>query len=234
VAAVRPQVVINCIGIVKQLPAAKDSLQSILVNALFPHRLARLCQAIGARLIHFSTDCVFSGRRGGYVEDDVADADDLYGRTKFLGEVSYDGCLTLRTSMIGRELATSHGLIEWFLSQEGKTIRGYTRAIFSGLSTSALSDVIAHIVAHHPGLQGVYHVGAEPISKFELLSLVKQVYGLNVQIVPDEEVICDRSLNADRFRRVTGFVPPTWPNMIEHIYQDATPYAELRGSRVNQ
>ena len=228
-ATARPVVVINCIGIVKQLPAARDPLLSITINALLPHRLARLCQAADIRLIHISTDCVFSGRQGNYRESDVPHPEDLYGRTKFLGEVSYDGCLTLRTSMIGRELETSHGLLEWFLSQEGKTIRGYKRAIFSGLTTNALAEIMAQIITDHPDMQGVWHVASEPISKFELLSLVKQVYGLDIQIEPDETVVVDRSLNAERFRQATGFVPPSWSDMIEQMYRDSTPYSELRG-----
>jgi dTDP-4-dehydrorhamnose reductase len=234
VVTVRPTVVVNCIGIVKQAAAAKDPLLSISVNALFPHRLAQICRAAGSQLIHISTDCVFSGRKGNYVENDVADAEDLYGRTKLLGEVSYEGCLTLRTSMIGRELATSHGLIEWFLSQEGEIVPGYKRAIFSGFTTNALAELIARIITDHPDLQGVWHVASEPISKFDLLSLMKQVYGLSVQIEPDETVVVDRSLNADRFQQTTGFVPPSWLDMIQQMYQDPTPYSELRRSHVNR
>jgi len=230
VVAVRPQVVVNCIGIVKQVAAAQDLLDSIAVNALFPHRLAQVCLAGGVRLIHISTDGVFSGRKGNYAEGDLADAEDLYGRTKFLGEVSYEGCLTLRTSMIGRELHTSHGLLEWFLGQEGKPIRGYTRAIFSGFTTNALAEIIAQIIVEHPHMHGVWHVASEPINKCNLLSLVQQIYGLKVHIEPDETVVYDRSLNADRFCQATGFVPPTWPAMIEQMYHDPTPYAALRGS----
>jgi len=226
--AVRPEVMINCIGIVKQAEAAKDPVTSIEINALFPHRLARLCQGRGTRLIHISTDCVFSGRKGDYSENDLSDAEDLYGRTKFLGEVSYEDCLTLRTSMIGRELETSNGLIEWFLSQKGKAISGYTRAIFSGFTTNALAEIITKIVVEQPEMHGVWHVASDPISKFDLLSLVKQVYGLNIKIEPDEAVVVDRSLNADRFRQATGFIPPTWYDMIVQMYQDPTLYSELR------
>jgi dTDP-4-dehydrorhamnose reductase len=225
---VRPAVIVNCIGIVKQAEAGKDPLASIEVNALFPHKLARLCMGEGIRLIHISTDCVFSGQKGNYKEDDLSDAEDLYGRTKFLGEVSYEGCLTIRTSMIGRELETSYGLIEWLLSQEGKTIQGYARAIFSGFTTNALAEIISRIITQHPKMHGVWHVASEPISKFELLSLVKQIYRLNVQIEREGSVVIDRSLNADRFRRATGFVPPSWPDMIQQMYQDPTPYSELR------
>jgi len=232
--AVRPAVVINCIGIVKQAEAANDPLASIDINALFPHRLAKWCQGRGMRLIHISTDCVFSGRKGNYREGDVPDAEDLYGRTKLLGEVSDEGCLTIRTSMIGRELETSNGLIEWFLNQEDKTISGYKKSVFSGFTTNALAEIIAGIITKNPELHGVWHVASEPISKFELLSLVKQVYGLNIRIEPDETVVCDRSLNSERFRKVTGFVPPTWHDMIEQMYRDSTPYSELRRHHANQ
>ena len=186
------------------------------------------------RLIHISTDCVFSGRKGNYREGDVPDAEDLYGRTKLLGEVSDEGCLTIRTSMIGRELETSNGLIEWFLSQEDKTISGYKKSVFSGFTTNALAEIIAGIITKNPELHGVWHVASEPISKFELLSLVKQVYGLNIRIEPDETVVCDRSLNSERFRKVTGFVPPTWHDMIEQMYRDSTPYSKLRRHHADQ
>jgi dTDP-4-dehydrorhamnose reductase len=225
---------INCIGIVKQAEAAKDPVTSIEINALFPHRLARLCQERGIRLIHISTDCVFSGRKGDYSENDLSDAEDLYGRTKFLGEVSGKGCLTLRTSMIGREIETSNGLIEWFLSQEGKTIDGYTGAIFSGFTTNALAEIITNIIYKQSELHGVWHVASAPISKFDLLLLVKQIYGLNIKIEPNQSVVCDRSLNADRFRKTTGFVPPTWHDMIEQMYRDPTPYSELRRPHANR
>ena len=231
---VRPDVVVNCIGIVKQRPAAQDPVASITVNALLPHLLAQTCTRCGMRLIHISTDCVFSGRKGNYTEQDTPDAEDLYGRTKLLGEVSADGCLTLRTSMIGPEVGTSRGLIEWFLRQEGRTVRGFTRAVFSGFTTLALARIIERIITEHRELTGLWHVAADPISKFDLLTLVKRVHGLKIEIEPDPSVVCDRSLNGTRFRVATGFEPPSWPEMIERMYRDATPYAELRRSHAYQ
>lgn len=224
----RPEAVVNCIGIVKQDVTAKDPVASITVNALFPHRLAQLCRASGARLVHLSTDCVFSGRKGNYSEHDVPDAGDLYGRTKLLGEVGGEGCVTIRTSMIGRELRGAHGLLEWFLSQPGRCVRGFKRAVFSGFTTAALAALIADIIADHCDLEGLYHVAAEPITKFDLLSLVKEVYGLEIEIDPDEAFACDRSLDGARFRSATAFVPPTWPEMIAAMRQDPTPYEDLR------
>jgi dTDP-4-dehydrorhamnose reductase len=231
VSTVRPDVIVNCIGIVKQDAAAKDSLQSISVNALFPHRLARLCQERAARLIHISTDCVFSGNKGNYEEQDEPDARDLYGRTKLLGEVDGPACLTIRTSMIGRELQGAHGLVEWFLSQEGQKVRGFKRAIFSGFTSRALSEIIAGVIERQRELEGVYNVAATPITKFDLLSLIKKVYELSVEIEPDENLVCDRSLNGARFYTATGFLPPSWPEMIEEMHSDPTPYAEIRNQK---
>jgi dTDP-4-dehydrorhamnose reductase len=226
--AVKPEAVVNCIGIVKQDKAAKDRYQSIAINSLFPHQLARECGSRGVRLIHLSTDCVFNGSRGNYNEDDTADAEDIYGRTKWLGELEYDHCLTIRTSMIGRELKGNHGLLEWFLSQRGKTVRGFKRAIFSGFTTMALGEIIADVIDNHAGLHGVWHVAADPISKFDLLSMVKQVFHLDIEIEPDETFLCDRSLDDSRFRARTGFKPPSWEQMIEQMARDTTSYDEIR------
>jgi dTDP-4-dehydrorhamnose reductase len=227
---INPEVVINCIGIVKQLPASQDPLQSIAVNALFPHQLAKICQQRTTRLIHFSTDCVFSGNRGNYRETDHSDADDLYGKTKFLGEVDYPKCLTIRTSIIGRELNSAHGLIEWFLSQEGKSVSGYKNAIFSGLTTLALSEIIAQIIVEYPALDGVYQIASEPISKFDLLCLVKKIYDLTITIEPDETIINNRSLNPGKFKKETNIKIPSWEYMIEQMYRDTTPYPKIRGN----
>ena len=210
---VRPDVVINCVGLIKQHGAAGDVLLAAPLNALFPHRLARLAAAHGARVIHMSTDCVFSGARGAYVEGDLPDATDVYGRTKLLGELDYPNALTLRTSIIGHELSGAHGLIGWFLAQEG-AVQGYRRAIFSGLPTVEVARVIHRHVLDRPGLVGVYHLSGEPIDKFSLLRLVAQVYGKPIAITPDDTLVIDRSLNSARFRAETGYVAPDWPALV--------------------
>lgn len=225
---VEPDAVVNCIGIVKQDKAAKDRYQSIAINSLFPHQLARECAARNIRLIHLSTDCVFNGNRGNYNEDDIADAEDIYGRTKWLGELEYDNCLTIRTSMIGRELRGNHGLLEWFLSQRGGKVRGFRRAIFSGFTTIALSEIIGDVIENQNGVDGVWHVAADPISKFDLLAMIKQAFQLDIEIEPDETFSCDRSLDDSRFRARTGFKPPSWEQMIDRMARDTTPYEEIR------
>jgi dTDP-4-dehydrorhamnose reductase len=226
IAEVKPEVVINCIGIIKQLKAAKDPIISLSINSLFPHRLALLCRAAGARMIHISTDCVFSGRKGMYVEEDVSDAEDLYGRTKFLGEVAQQpGCLTIRTSIIGRELHSASGLIDWFLSNRGGKVRGYSRAVYTGFTTQALAKIIADIIMEHGDLSGLWQISSEPINKFELLKLVNEVYRTGIEIESEDSFVCDRSLSSAKFREATGFRPPTWREMIEEMHDDPLPYA---------
>jgi dTDP-4-dehydrorhamnose reductase len=213
----RPEAVVNCVGVVKQLGAAKDPLAVLPLNALLPHRLARLCALLGARLVHISTDCVFRGDRGGYIEADRPDADDLYGRSKLLGEVDEPHAITLRTSIIGRELECRHGLVEWFLSQSG-TVRGFTRAVFSGLTTDELARVILRHVLPDPGLRGVWQVSGAPITKHDLLLLLRDAYGRDLRIEPDPAFVLDRSLDSTRFRQATGYSPPDWPAMIQAMH----------------
>lgn len=213
---VRPEVVVNCIGLVKQLTEADDPLQALPINSLLPHRLARLCALVGARLVHVSTDCVFNGAKGAYRESDFSDAEDLYGRSKFLGEVAYPHTITLRTSIIGHELSGAHGLVEWFLGQCG-SVKGYRRVIFSGLPTVELSRIVRDIVLPRPALSGLFHVAAAPINKYELLKLVAVAYAKQIEIEPDDRVVIDRSLNADRFREATGYVASSWPDLIARM-----------------
>lgn len=217
-ADVKAQVVVNCIGLIKQLADADDPLQALPINAMLPHRLARLCELGGARLVHVSTDCVFAGTKSDYRESDPSDATDLYGKSKFLGEVAYPHTITLRTSIIGHELGSAHGLVGWFLAQEGR-VRGYTRAIFSGLPTVELARVVRNVVLPRPGLSGLYHVASSPIAKYDLLKLVAQVYGKAIEIVPDNAVVIDRSLNADRFREASGYVAPPWPELVKAMFE---------------
>lgn len=214
--AVRPSVIINCVGLVKQLAAAKDPLYAVPINTLLPHRLAALCEAVNARMVHFSTDCVFSGTKGSYVESDIPDAQDLYGRTKLLGEVDYPHAITLRTSIIGHELSGHHSLIGWFLAQD-KPVKGFTRAIFSGLPTIELSRVVRDFVLPRPDLHGIYHVSAAPIDKYSLLKLVADTYKKAIQLNPDGALVIDRSLDSSRFRMATGYVSPIWPELVREM-----------------
>lgn len=215
-----PDVVINAAGVVKQRGEAFEAIPSIEINALFPHRLAVECEAAGAALIHYSTDCVYSGAKGGYCESDIPDPIDLYGRSKLLGEVDTGNCLTLRTSMIGPELARKTGLIEWFLSQSGPVL-GYQCAVFSGLTTAEHVRVVRQVLKgvrnRALATRGLYHVAGLPISKFDLLCMVAERLGLKTRIDPDKRVVIDRSLDGTRFREACGYSPPGWGEMIDEM-----------------
>lgn len=216
---VRPDVVVNAVGVIKQLASANDPLIVLPINALFPHRLAGLCGLMGARVIHISTDCVYSGRAGNYVESDISDAEDLYGKSKYIGEVhDQPHVITLRTSGIGHELNSRNGLLEWFLSQQGR-VRGFSKAIYSGLPWVELARVIKDFVLPRPELNGLYHVSSKPISKLDLLRLIARVYGKEITIEPDDTVRIDRSLNSSRFTDATGYAAPEWPKLIEQMHK---------------
>jgi dTDP-4-dehydrorhamnose reductase len=219
-AGFRPDVAINAAGIVKQRPDAKAGVRSLEVNAIFPHFLSRLCRSHGARLVHLSTDCVFSGKKGHYSEKDRPDPEDLYGLSKLLGETDGPGILTLRTSMIGPELHRKTGLIEWFLSQKGKAIRGWKKAVFSGFTTAELARLIEMLVTTHPDARGLYHASAAPIAKFDLLAGMESRLRTGTVITPDDSFHCDRSLDSTRFRAAFGYAPPTWDAMLDELATD--------------
>jgi dTDP-4-dehydrorhamnose reductase len=215
----KPDVVINCVGLIKQLEAANDPLTVLPINALLPHRLSKLCAVAGARLIHVSTDCVFSGRKGQYVESDVSDAEDLYGKSKFIGEVHTEPhVITLRTSIIGHELDSNYALVDWFLSQQGK-VKGYTNAVFSGLPTVELAQIMHDWVLPKPELHGLYHVSAKPIAKFDLLKMIAATYKKDIQIQPDDQLVIDRSLSSEYFKAASGYIAPEWPELIELMHR---------------
>ncbi|MDD4053089.1 MAG: SDR family oxidoreductase [candidate division Zixibacteria bacterium] len=221
----RPDYIINCIGIVKQREEASAAIPSITINSLLPHLLAAWAAAWSGRLIHFSTDCVFSGKKGGYSEADPSDAEDLYGKSKFLGEViGAANALTLRTSIIGRELAHFQSLLEWFLAQGGKQVKGFRRVIYAGVTTNYISELVMKLIMKHPGLSGLFQVTAPAISKHDLLCRLRTAYDLDVEIIPDDREVSDRSMTGERFLRATGFSEPTWDDLIGQLAADATPY----------
>ena len=214
-AEVKPQVVVNCIGLVKQLAHVNDPLIALPINSLLPHKLALICTAVGSRLVHVSTDCVFSGKKGMYLETDEPDATDLYGKSKQLGEVTQKkNVITIRTSIIGHEVSGCRSLIDWFLSQSG-SVNGYNNAIFSGLPTYELARVIRDFIIPRPELFGLYHVSADPIDKYSLLKLVKDVYEKDIQILQDSSYVVDRSLVSTKFRNKVGYSPDNWLQLIK-------------------
>jgi dTDP-4-dehydrorhamnose reductase len=211
-----PDIVINCIGIIKQNQELNDQYQVIKLNSLLPHYLAQLSKVYSARFIHFSTDCIFSGNRGNYNESDTPDATDFYGKSKLLGEINHPNMITVRTSIIGHELNGAKSLLEWFLSQN-KNIKGFNRFIFTGFPSNEIARIIDKYVIPNSNLNGIYHVSSDPISKFDLLLLVNNVYSKNIKIIPDERIKIDRSLDSSLFRKLTGFKPKSWSVMIREM-----------------
>lgn len=230
----QPDVIINCIGIIKQLPTSKNVIQTLTVNSIFPHRLAEVAEDNRARLITVSTDCVFSGKKGNYTEEDLSDAEDVYGKSKNLGEIDAENCLTLRTSIIGRELETAHSLVEWFLSNRGGKVKGFTKAIYTGFPTIVLADIIADLIINHPDLSGIYHVSSESIDKYRLLCLIRDAYRLDVEIEPFDDFRIDRSLDSSKFRAATGFVPDSWEKMVKKMAEDSFPYEKIREQLISK
>ena len=230
----RPDAVVNCVGIIKQLKEASDPILTITLNSLLPHRLAVLCAGLGARLVHMSTDCVFSGRKGGaYTEDDLPDPEDLYGRSKLLGEVDRPDCLTIRTSIFGRDFLKQDALLEWFLSNRGRRVKGYRNAVYSGFPTQVLARIIGDMLADQPTLGGLVQIASAPISKYALLTMLKEALALDVEIEPFEDEPCDRSLSAARFVAATGYHIPSWEEMVTEVAADPTPYDEWRLAHVS-
>lgn len=230
-ADVRPDAVINAVGLIKQRSNGQDPVAAITVNSLLPHQLAERCRTIGARLVHVSTDCVYSGSRGMYRETDLPDPPDLYGRSKLLGEVSGPGALTLRTSIVGRELSCSLGLLEWFLGQSGNVIDGYRLSRFSGVTTIELANTVMQLLVRPDlDLTGVWHVAGEPVDKCSLLELCRDRLGLDVEIRPVDGPPIDRTLDDSRFRQATGIPKPTWEAMLDAIAADPFPYDEIRSA----
>lgn len=225
----RPDAVVNCVGIIKQLREASDAVLTITLNSLLPHRLADVCGKAGARLVHVSTDCVFSGRKGGpYTEDDLPDPEDLYGRSKLLGEVDRAGCVTIRTSIFGRDFLKQSALLEWFLSNRGGRVRGFRNAVYSGFPTQVLARLIGDVLESHPELDGLVQVASLPITKYDLLVMLREAMGLDIEIEPYDDPPCDRSLSAARFVAATGCTIPSWEEMVHEVAVDPTPYDEWR------
>ncbi|MFG1592809.1 dTDP-4-dehydrorhamnose reductase family protein [Halobacteriovorax sp. CON-3] len=221
-----PDLVFNCVGIIKQLKESKDNEVSIFTNALWPHRLASICSKYNSKMIHFSTDCVFTGREGNYTEDSVADSRDLYGLSKYLGEVAYDHTLTIRTSIIGHEIKSNVSLIDWFLSQENEC-KGFSKAIYSGFPTNSLARVIDIVILPRfmkGDVSGLYHVSSDPINKYDLLKIVAEVYKKEINIIPYDDFVLDRSLNSDRFRKEFNYQPESWKDLIKEMH---TLYLEM-------
>lgn len=224
----KPDVIVNSIGVIKQKSESKDIVKTLEINSIFPHKVAEIANEIGSRFITFSTDCVFDGLKGNYKEDDQSNAFDLYGKSKFLGEVTGQNVITFRTSIIGREINSSRSLVEWFISSTGSKINGFTNAIYTGFPTKILAEIISDIIENHQELNGIYHLSSDPINKYDLLCLVKERLDLDIEIMPFDDFRINRSLDSAKFREKTGFTPKDWTEMVDEMVEDSTPYDSFR------
>jgi len=216
----RPDILVNATGIVKQITGQVSEADIIELNALVPHKLCQLTRSESIKLIQFSTDCVFSGKKGNYSEDDTPDPIDFYGLSKYMGEVNQKGVLTLRTSTIGLELTGSHGLIEWFLKQTGG-IDGYMNAIYTGITINELAKFVNFLITKHRDIDGLWQVAGTQINKFALLSILgAKLQRKDIQILPNKEYVCDRSLVNTKIVMKTDYKFPDWEIMLEHLAQE--------------
>lgn len=221
---IKPEIILNCIGITKRREEINNLAVSITLNALFPHQLAAWGAKNNAKVVNFSTDCVFDGKIGHYTEESMTSAGDTYGKTKAIGELKEGNTLTLRSSFIGTELLPGSELLEWFLAQSG-IVRGYRNTSYSGFTTLELCRIVEKLLIDFPQARGLYNISSEPISKFDLLMLIKKKMNLDIEIIPDDNFFCDRSLDSSKFRKEFSYTPPTWEKMIDELA------IELKGIR---
>jgi len=212
---IKPDILINCLGITKKnISSSNNSEEFISINSLLPYRLQKICADLGSRLIHFSTDCIFSGNKGLYSENDNPDPIDLYGRSKLLGELNFENTLTIRKSVIGHELISKNGLLEWFLFQN-QFVEGYKNAIFSGTTVLELAILIENYIIPRNDLKGIINIPGQSISKFDLLRTIADIYNKKIDIIPNELIKLDRSLDGSKFNKLTGYHPKPWPLLIK-------------------
>ncbi len=212
----KPDYLINCIGLIKQLCNKKNLKETKFLNSTFPKKISKIAEKNKFKIIHLSTDCVFSGKKGNYKEKDTADAEDIYGKSKFNGEVKSKFVINIRTSIIGNELTTSLSLLNWFLKQ--KKVNGFNQAYFSGLTTLELSNIlIKKIILNNKFSSGLFHVSGPNISKLILLKLIKKIYKRKTIINIDNNFKIDRSLNSSKFKKITKYKKKSWLVMIKNL-----------------
>jgi dTDP-4-dehydrorhamnose reductase len=217
-------VAINCIGLIKQRNSLVSDSEMMTINGEFPHHLAQIANRVGTRVVHISTDCVFSGSKGNYFESDTPDPVDVYGKSKLLGELIDSNNLTLRTSHVGRELTVKKSFIEWLISQKGGHVNGYSHAIYSGLTSQAIAKTLSKLLSGNSHLTGLFHVSSQPISKLEIINKINKLLDLQIAVTPDASVQINRSLNSDKFQNATNISPQTWDEMLSDFSQDQKTY----------
>jgi len=216
--AINPDVILNCIGITKRKINTNNIIETLNINSVFPHKLADWAKINQKRVLHFSTDCVFDGRVGNYTEVSITTAEDIYGKSKALGEINYNHCLTIRSSFIGQELFDKTELLDWFLTQNGKQIKGFKNTLYSGVSTIFMANVVKKIIMNFPNLSGLYQLAPDkPISKYDLLLIAKETFNIDVEIIPDYENVHRPTLDASKLKRKINLTVPSWETMMREL-----------------
>jgi len=218
---ISPDVIINAAGVTIRRGINDDMYKSILINSALPHFLDNWTKINNKRLIHFSTDCVFSGKKDFYTEASVTDAEDTYGKTKALGEVVSKNSVTLRGSMIGRELENKTELLEWFLNQNKTTVNGYTNVIYSGITTFRMANYVDKIIRDFPDMHGIYNVSSNSITKYELVNLFNSYFNNESSIIPDNSYTSNKDLDSSKFYKDTGLIKPNWKELVEELFIDS-------------
>ena len=222
-----PDIIINCIGITTRRGISNNSLNTDFINNQFPHKILEWTSKKNKKLIHFSTDCVFSGKKGNYLDGDQPDAEDIYGLSKAKGEINSENALTIRCSMIGREIYNHTELFEWLYSMKNKEIKGYTNVIYSGVTTFWMGQVINKLLSENMNLNGIYNIASKPISKYELLFKLSNVFKLNVNIIPNPNIKSNKVLISKKFTEITGINIPNWDELIGEFKNDSDKYYSL-------
>jgi len=224
---ISPDVIINCIGITTRRGISRNMSNTDFINSRFPHKISEWVSIKNRRLIHFSTDCVFSGKKGDYLDDDKPDANDIYGMSKAKGEIDNNSSLTLRCSMIGREIYNHTELFEWLYSMKNKDIEGYANVIYSGVTTFWMGDVIKKILKNNISLSGIYNISSEPISKYHLLLKLSDAFKLNVNVSANLNIKSNKVLNSKKFAEITGIIPPNWDDLIPYFKNDCEKFTHI-------
>jgi dTDP-4-dehydrorhamnose reductase len=216
-----PTIIINCIGVTTRRLDKLGTNQVEYINSTFPKLLAEWTKKTNNKLIHFSTDCVFNGKKGYYSEDSLPDATDIYGSTKAAGEIKdQKNTLTIRTSMIGREIFNFTELLEWIFSNNLKAIKGYKNAIYSGVTTLWMGELIKKIIFDKINLSGIYNISSSSISKYDLITKIKSYFNLNIEILENTEYNTNKTLNSEKFQSKTGIKTPSWDEMLSALIKD--------------
>jgi dTDP-4-dehydrorhamnose reductase len=222
-----PDIIINCAGITTRRGVEDNIVNTELLNSDLPHKLDSWANLNSKKLIHFSTDCVFSGNRGNYLDNDFADAEDIYGKSKALGEVNSPNTLTIRCSMIGRELYNFTELFEWLKKNKNKKIEGYSKVFYSGITTVRMGKILNQILNKNLNLSGIYNISSTPISKFDLLVKLSKAFNLNVDIKQNKNNKSNKVLISEKFTEITGIYPPNWDDLISEFEEDCNKYKGL-------